>query len=166
MGCDIHGVVEYKEYDDWSSLYKAVDLGRDYSMFGALAGVRERDVECLYEPKGFPDGSSAVDEGYGLLVVEDEKMKDEDWSECIKESEALELVKRGKPLFSYYNSQYMADPDWHTPSYLSYTELENVLTMFKENTGRSNTHIESILGSMKPFHKEGTDVRFVFWFDN
>ena len=52
MGCDIHAHVEYKQYDQWWELAD-VHIGRNYKLFGLMAGVR-MDI-ALIEPRGIPD---------------------------------------------------------------------------------------------------------------
>lgn len=60
MGCDIHGLVEYRrrtgdEYQRrWRTLIRDGYLPRDYYLFGKLAGVRG-DGPPVAAPRGFPD---------------------------------------------------------------------------------------------------------------
>ena len=57
MGCDIHTYIEYsKDGERWDSWGK-IELGRDYILFGLMAGVRQ---EVLgggppFPPRGLPD---------------------------------------------------------------------------------------------------------------
>lgn len=83
MGCDIHSSVEVNyaasgAEPDWrifeapifhkkrDPLYYGYDAeyepfhGRDYRLFGLLAGVRCWDVEPLVDPRGLPDDVSSV----------------------------------------------------------------------------------------------------------
>lgn len=68
MGCDIHVEIEVmkngkwtyvpdrttkNEEDGWTEPYYRFD-GRNYSLFGALAGVRTRDVEPISLPRHLP----------------------------------------------------------------------------------------------------------------
>lgn len=75
MGCDIHMYVEYRfdgkwvcgDYfskspyyngvDPYEPKYSLVDIYdyRDYDLFGVLAGVRNREVPCISEPRGLPN---------------------------------------------------------------------------------------------------------------
>lgn len=64
MGCDIHLFVEVRKngkwamaknapsgpVDEWDAYYS----GRDYVLFGKLAGVRRQGIEGFSEPKGTP----------------------------------------------------------------------------------------------------------------
>lgn len=68
MGCDIHGGIEWRSNPDasWFTHCILKGMGRDYELFGKLAGVRGGG--CLVEPRGFPDDASPY-------------IKDE-WREC------------------------------------------------------------------------------------
>ena len=82
MGCDIHINCEIKTSDGyWENcdfftidptykslkgdperppkwLIKQVDVGRNYALFGVLAGVRDRSHPMISEPRGIPDNIS------------------------------------------------------------------------------------------------------------
>lgn len=58
MGCDIHAHVEVKINGKWEH-YNAPYIGRDYELFGNLAGVR-RLTTPVVPPRGFPDDASEV----------------------------------------------------------------------------------------------------------
>jgi len=55
MGCDIHPRIARRtgEGELVSFMHGTLDLGRDYVMFGLMAGVRGK--EKLFEPRGLPD---------------------------------------------------------------------------------------------------------------
>lgn len=54
MGCDIHAIIERKAEREWLNSGDP-DLGRNYELFAALAGVRNRDgIVPVAEPKGIP----------------------------------------------------------------------------------------------------------------
>jgi len=65
MGCDIHFYTEvfkndnWVTADDWHPVMKWVLKerynGRNYVLFGVLAGVRKDDVPRLSNPRGLPD---------------------------------------------------------------------------------------------------------------
>lgn len=54
MGCDIHAAVEYREHSHWEVFAREVELPRSYRTFGALAGVRDSEVEPAIQPRGLP----------------------------------------------------------------------------------------------------------------
>lgn len=55
MGCDIHPYICYRNGEGKLKqfMYSELDLGRDYTFFGLLAGVRGKHK--LFEAKGFPE---------------------------------------------------------------------------------------------------------------
>lgn len=61
MGCDIHLVIEYVDFKHqdgtpyWSSFGGEMNPGRDYHMFGIMAGVRT-ESDQMFEPRGMPEG--------------------------------------------------------------------------------------------------------------
>lgn len=70
MGCDIHFYVEASIDGEWRSADHWDDSegflqarypfyeGRNYSLFGELAGVRGYDKEPIDDPRGLPDDAS------------------------------------------------------------------------------------------------------------
>jgi hypothetical protein len=62
MGCDIHPSIARRTGDGKLKpfMYSRLDLGRDYLMFGLLAGVR--GGEELFEPRGLPDDVPFTDQ--------------------------------------------------------------------------------------------------------
>lgn len=57
MGCDIHCFVEKKVKSSWK-LVEKLEVGRNYTLFGKMAGVRDRSVEPISEPRHLPDDIS------------------------------------------------------------------------------------------------------------
>lgn len=64
MGCDIHGTIEIKKYNDggWWEVCKEIDIDRSYYLFSVLADVRNyrEPIKPISKPRGTPD-----DVGYG-----------------------------------------------------------------------------------------------------
>lgn len=58
MGCDIHAHLEIKVNDKWEH-WSALNLGRDYELFGLMAGVRG-DLDPVSQPKGLPEDASLL----------------------------------------------------------------------------------------------------------
>lgn len=58
MGCDIHGpYIEALDNPDWWESKGTIEVGRNYTLFSILAGVRSRDRNILppiAEARGFP----------------------------------------------------------------------------------------------------------------
>ena len=61
MGCDIHIHIEVKVDGCWEH-YAAPNVGRNYSMFEKMAGVRGDEENAISPPKGLPDDMSHVTE--------------------------------------------------------------------------------------------------------
>lgn len=59
MGCDIHVHVEVRDrgHGEWA-YYDELDVGRDYELFGLLAGVRGTEFDCQINPRGLPRDAS------------------------------------------------------------------------------------------------------------
>ena len=63
MGCDIHMVVQFRKDGVWldAPVVIAAPWGdpwwelRDYVTFGVLAGVRDKQVPRIADPRGFPE---------------------------------------------------------------------------------------------------------------
>lgn len=104
-----------EEYD-WS-------FGRIYSCFALMANVRNGDgVTPISNPKGFPqDASEESIHEYCLEVVDDETASAE---HITSPARANTWVKRGSS--ERIRSNLISGPDWHNPSWLSLTELNDV----------------------------------------
>lgn len=176
MGCDGHFYIQYKKktdnFDDWWFDFGGeISPGRNYLMFGILAGVRDR-TSRHFEPKGIlPEKkqSWAVREALYLMITEDGKGCRETTLENAKRfARESDLIKdeKGKPI-------KVLDPDWHSHSWLTIKELETAFKWYKKYAD------EEIEGSKVPFeykvilkvmkileNKGKNDVLLVFWFDN
>lgn len=96
MGCDIHSVAEKREGDEWVSVdHEPFRDGRSYAVFGWLADVRNYSaIPHISDPRGFPADFDKTKFGY----------------------EAEE--EQG----NWYSSRGYS-PDYHTPSWLTVSEL-------------------------------------------
>lgn len=65
MGCDIHAFIEVKEYDLWWEWAK-VNINRNYTLFGLMAGVRIPEYK-LFDARGVP---SDVSDGARIEHIE------------------------------------------------------------------------------------------------
>jgi len=91
MGCDIHGFIESREdYSREKSIYWSrakLDLDRDYTLFGLLAGVRGAEEPIVYD-KGLPlDLSGCIKESW------EEWGCDAHTPSWLNREEALEVLK-------------------------------------------------------------------------
>ncbi len=176
MGCDAHFYIQYKKKTDnfdewWFDFGGEISPGRNYAMFGILAGVRERTPHC-FEPKGIlPEKkqSFAVREDLYLVITEDGKGRNETTLENAKRySRESDLIKdkNGKPI-------KVLDPDWHSHSWLTIKELKKAFKWYKKyakaegNKSGVPFEYKVILKVMKILENKGeNDVLLVFWFDN
>jgi hypothetical protein len=73
MGCDIHVYVEYRRpgQADWAGFGDRVNPGRDYAVFGCLAGVRRGQPAGLVPPRGIPDDLGWSCHGDWYLYITD-----------------------------------------------------------------------------------------------
>lgn len=160
MGCDIHGYIESQPYKENSPEYwwKDADLHirRNYAMFSLLAGVRGSD-EPLYAPRGW-DEHSATKWEYCLYVTDKDETDDE--HACTKE-QAEQWLRSGSS--KRIDENWITHPDWHTASWLTADELENVINQYKE---KYQEYDSSEWVAILSYLKNISDSRFVFWFDN
>jgi len=142
MGCDIHLYIEYKskkpQYDGrestWHSFGKSINPGRNYAMFGLMANVRncysDGKLPVLVEPRGMPEdaGYTATDDNR-IYISETES---EDYV-CMET--AKRWVNSGSSKFINNkdgNPTWVTQPDWHSHSWLTTSEFENVLNKYLE----------------------------------
>lgn len=140
MGCDIHVHVEVKIKDKWEH-YSVLHIGRSYSLFAKMAGVRGGETP-ISQPRGLPQDISVVTafdnaewgvDGHShswLSAVEAGEVQR--WYE----EQCGELDFSRPPLFGYLFGNYI-------DSYVKYPE--------------DGKHLRE-LGY--------EDARVVFWFDN
>lgn len=162
MGCDIHGYIEYEDWKDEEGkvhrgCFGGGRINRDYRMFALLAGVRGDG--CIYKPRGIPkELSYKVFEEFHIYISNEYPEGEGNTSPEL----AAKWVKSGYS--EYVSEKYVTNPDWHTPSWLSVEEYENVLEARKrmDNGWFINQKWYAILAAMKALK----NARFVFWFDN
>jgi hypothetical protein len=142
MGCDIHLYIEYKSkkprYDgresNWASFGNRINPGRNYAMFGLMANVRncysDGKLPVLVEPRGMPDDvyySTADDNRMYISEDECENYVTMETAEGWVKSGSSTFInnKEGKPT-------WVSNPDWHSHSWLTTSEFENVLNKYLE----------------------------------
>ena len=70
MGCDIHCHVEAKIKGQWHYVDE-LDIDRNYTLFGKMAGVRDKSIEPISKPKGLPEDMSFMTKFKSELWGED-----------------------------------------------------------------------------------------------
>lgn len=176
MGCDIHCYIQYKTKDDedkwWRSFGGELNPGRNYLMFGVLAGVRFRGIPGSFSPKGVLPAekqSWKVQDDLYLYITDDGEGENETTLESAKTwFGGREIVNDndGKPF-------KVRHPDWHSHSWMTIKEVETAFKVYKKNAKKedyySNIPLEykAILKLMKALEDEGkNEVLLIFWFDN
>lgn len=92
MGCDIHMHVECKKQGRWVLHSNDIYDGRDYELFGILAGVRGRCVPISH-PKGLP-----------FDVTDEVKRLHDSWGEDAHSSSWLTFNEIYNSRFDYDNT--------------------------------------------------------------
>ena len=171
MGCDIHLYIEYKVndgewtadphhtmYDDDEGYLRDVSAsGRDYSLFGALAGVRGDGPD----PKGLPDDISPIiksaAERYGDDGHSHSWTSLKDFKKILKDL-GYEFPKSKDAFFNYGDYDFTTNPP--PPAF---TTVVNYCEDM-ENNIEWIVFEKAVLTGGKGKYK--IDVRLVYWFDN
>jgi len=192
MGCDIHCYIEHQtapgeEWNRWCGFGGQINPGRDYRLFGHLAGVRD-SVEPLVPPRGLPaDLDYTTHEDAWYWINHDPAAQDGDGQVCWET--AQRYMKYGRetkgsyvpgtitrhidgvpqePFVQFHEAAgrptHVSHPDWHTHSWLSTGELEEVFRRCYPDD--ADIRWGAILAAMKHFESHGYPARLVFWFDN
>ena len=171
MGCDIHAYVEYTDFIThdgkpyWKSIVNGAG-GRNYKLFGLLAGVRS-DNEPVIPLKGLPDApmSYEVEGAMFLRVTDDPELAEESGYATLENAEqwgVTEVDDDGKP-------KWCEHPDMHSHGWLTRDELAQVLGTYIVNTddyGPYGVEWDAILAVMTCFTERNIETRLVFAFDN
>ena len=178
MGADIHAFIEYET--EWGGLREftrgQLSLPADYPLFHALAGVRsETDDPPLFPPRGLPERTSTeILTAYFTPVFADEDVSTRPRprgapfyllrSEVEADPRYRDREQRGGPGRRWT----VADPDWHTPSWLTYREVLAALAHLSLSVAERPVEFRAAVAAMAELAGEfGPDrVRLVFWFDN
>lgn len=156
MGCDIHVFVEYRGPDGWRYVGQ-YHPGRDYTMFGLLAGVRDESVSPVVEPRGFPPTCSFETWLANMAVrVERDQFNEDD----------LARLRMAHRLGSDVGHLASPNQDWHTHSWLSGAELQRAVKQLgkleKQRGENSGTAWDGLVALLRAL----PDGRMTFFFDN
>jgi hypothetical protein len=176
MGADVHMFIQYKEKSDnkefWWPFGSKINPGRNYAMFGILAGVRNHDAPNRFEPKGIlpkEKRSWPVEDDLYLTITEDGTGDHETTLEAAKRwfgGKEIIMDENGKPY-------KVLHPDWHSHSWMTPDELEQAYKNYKKYAKRGGYNkgvpleYKVILKTMRALEDKGkNEVLLVFWFDN
>ena len=109
MACDIHCHVEVKIKGRWHH-WNALSIGRNYILFGKMAGVRGADIEPVAEPRGIPDDATFLTKHDCLKWGEDGHSHS--WLSAAEAKTVQEWLERGcprwgPPVFGYLFGHYI-----------------------------------------------------------
>lgn len=178
MGCDIHAYIEFYRHDRWHSFGERINPGRNYSMFGLMAGARSNNLP-LFSIRGIPsDISIDVEFDYYKYIsnnLSDNYGRSEDGElSLISLEQALKLEKTyGCKIIKRSDGtpDKIANVDWHSASWLNLYEFEKIITTYNQNFKNGSLYLkldvryEAILAAMKTIENDNL-CRLVFWFDN
>lgn len=184
MGADIHMYIEYasktpsphatpRDKRWWSGFGGRNNPGRNYSLFGLIADVRDARHGALFDLRGLPnDAGWAVNED-AYLSINDELADEEGWCSL---AQAEQWSRHGSEIEYYDNGKpwRVTHPDWHSHTWLTSDELAQIYAryaeLFKDDPyGGGKVGIEwlAILEAMRALESDGAnDVRVICWFDN
>lgn len=180
MGCDIHMYIQYRNIEEtdrrkernekpwWWSFGDQFNPGRNYTLFGILAGVRDypEDENKMFEARGLPNFELGWSARHDLILYITE---DDNPSEGMC---TLEQAERwGKQRIVYHDDGkpwYTQHPDWHSHTWLTRKELAQAYRWYKSETGYGLClEYRVLLKTMKALEDGGeNEVFVVFWFDN
>lgn len=188
MGCDIHLHLEYhttppgrlrrKQEQANRPLYPRPVIAnrfyipRDYPLFAALAGVRNRDNRPVkFTPRGLPeDVSREIFHQYYVEIFPPEtpsELLQAGWKWCRPEDARKLVEKYGKQTAERGPQRFIAGEDLHDPSYLYLSEINQALRYSGYDKANLSAEFLLVLGGMKFIDKRYGDrcSRIVFWFD-
>lgn len=180
VGCDIHLYIEKKVAGKGWRLVETPDIynGRNYDLFGFLAGVRGDNQH--FDQKGFPDDAgpelSEIREYYGSDGHSDsyltlEELQTVDWEsdtfmlpqygimDNVQWERFQESIKSGKPDYSLRYPYWQGGGDPKTSSYHKWKVPISI--EFDDFYAQVIKELPILGDGCKP-----SDIRIVFWFDN
>jgi hypothetical protein len=126
-----------------------------------MAGVRG-DEEPIVERRGYPkDAGYAAASDNHLFIVD---VEDTDHPEYCTRILADRWLASGTSQLKEGNDCYVTHPDWHSHSWLTPDEFEEVLDGFLMTDGYVKYHC--FLAVLRTLENAGYKARLVFWFDN
>ena len=175
MGCDVHAFIEYGCNQEHPFDVGEIHLGRNYLMFAFLAGVRGTEPPVI-PPKGIPDKLGYYAKWAYYLFV-DEKREETDWdgrsvnlrdaNRWTEDKLSTERIEEGR---NGDKVRYISHPDWHTPTWFTSDEFEQVIEAVEAHLGEDpdyeGTKAPSIYYGVLAMLKALPDSRIVMWWDN
>lgn len=131
MGCDIHAYIDYdEEYNEkvHSLNLAQIKIGRNYWLFTIIGGVRGTSLQGqmpVAAKKGLPENISyRVSNDAYMVVIDDEQPHRE--RGCCSRNDAERWGSR----YVDDAKRYVHHPDWHSHTWLSLEEVNEVIRRF------------------------------------
>ena len=147
-------------------------IPRDYALFAALAGVRNREGRPVkIAPCGLPEdvAREIFHQYYVEIFSADVSVEwlQAGWKWCRPEDAEGRVRLYGAAIEDRGARRYIAGPDLHTPSYLYLAEVREALRHPGYDQAQLSTEFHLVLGGMKFIDRQFGDrcSRIVFWFD-
>jgi hypothetical protein len=169
MGTDITCFIEYAldgNHGPFFTAFAEVFLPRDYTLFGALAGVRG-ETTPLYAPRGFPrDASASAEERHYVWVIDPASETEWKGEPFMPRDEAEQLIARG---FSYSDAarDRLAHPDWQEASWLTLAEVREALAHSQVELASCSPEFTLTMQICEQLDRTfPLGCRLVFWFSS
>lgn len=188
MGADIHMFVAYRNKKRaqelektgqdpyWFSFGDRMNPGRNYTLFGVLAGVRGSYPDS-FEPKGRLSKKEMSWEGQHEDWLYISEGVEDHVDGCVKPETAERYRSYGCQFIEGPDGKpsWVQHPDHHSHSWMSPDELEEAFNRYQRHAslewGETVTgaplEYRALLAAMRTLEEDGeNEVRVVFWFDN
>lgn len=174
MGCDIHIYMEYRgkgkdgAAQGWRCFGGRINPGRDYHLFGMLAGVRGGlGRGAIFPVRGKPRDMGICAASDAIMRVSEERAGSDGY---IDKKTAEEWIRRGSAEWIGNRKEAVTHPDWHDFTWLTVEEFADVLHLAEDDDRRGYRIGEeywAIAAALREIERRGDfNARVVFWFDN
>lgn len=161
MGCDIHVYPERrKDGQRWKSVTGRINPGRDYDLFGKIAGLRNDGEPPMFEVRGLPDDLGYWAESDSKLYI-----TDVGGDEYASKEQAAEWVACGASKYTDERQAFVTHPDWHSHTWLTVPEMRRAIEA-PSSWGERAVEYYGLIAMMEEVERRGYEARFVIWFDN
>ena len=161
MGCDIHVYPEIRRTgEDWRSVTGRINPGRDYDLFGKIAGLRNGGEAPMFKVRGLP-------EKIGYWAKSDNEMfiTENGGGEYATRDQADRWVASGASKYTDERQVFVTNPDWHSHTWLTVGEMKRAIEA-PSKWGERDVEYHGIIAMMEEIERRGYEGRFVIWFDN
>jgi len=160
MGCDIHTYPEFARGDSehWSPVGGRFNPGRDYDLFGKIAGVRTGEAP-MFPVRGLPEAL-----GYEASSDSQLFITDSEGDGFTTPATAARWVAEGSSRYTDDTQRFVTRPDWHSHTWLTPSELRQ--TLEAPARWEHDPRYWALLAMLEELERRGGRARLVIWFDN